>query len=118
MSDIVRNELTTDGKPIQLEVWCGDRHYVSTLAAANNRWGPFDVITSSGVDKLSLPLMPGETFDKAFGYTHPGGIDKTVHQHMEIELKDDKAGKITRLARGIDDITGEEVIHSKRSWKY
>ena len=116
MSDVVRNTLTIDGKPIQAEVWSGDRHLVGCLYEANNAWGPFDVLTSSGIDQHALPLQPGETYDQAFGYNNDKSVK--VAQHMEIDLYDDKAGKITRIASGIDDYTGDEVVHCEKTWNY
>jgi hypothetical protein len=37
---------------------------------------------------------------------------------MEIELTDDKAGNIVRVARGIDNLTGEVVMTDTASWTY
>ena len=116
--DVVRDELTEDGNPINVDVWSCDRHYISSLAAENNTWGPFDVLTSSGIDMHSLPLLAGETFDQGYGYTRLGEPNRSVHLHMEIELTDDKIGNITRVASGIDDDSGAEVFRSEKSWTY
>lgn len=116
MSDVVRNTLTVDGRPIQADVWSGDRHLLGTLAEADNPWGPFDVLTSSGIDAYSLTLERGELYDEMFGaHDEPRTV---VKQHMEIDLYDDTAGTITRVASGINDFTGEEVVFSEKSWSY
>jgi hypothetical protein len=116
MADVIRYEKTVDGGPILVDVWSGDRHMLGRLSQANNPWGPFDVLTSSGMEQVALELQPGELYDQVFGErTGPG---QHVKQHMEIALTDDKVGTITRVARGIDDFTGTEVIHSMKTWSY
>ncbi|MGI8901451.1 MAG: hypothetical protein ACR2HA_11110 [Nocardioides sp.] len=116
-SDVIRNELTVNGKPIRADVWSGDRHVIGCLGEANNPWGPFDVLTSSGIDEEANALEDGELYDQVYGYKTGRGIN-VVKQHMEIDLFDDKVGTITRTASGIDDITGRVVVTSKKRWSY
>ena len=83
-----------------------------------NPWGPFDVLTSSGIDQHALPLEPDEMYDQVFGQrTHPGS-KIAVSQHMQIDVTDDKVGTITRVATGYDDFTGEQVVHSEKVFHY
>ena len=116
MADVIRHEQTVDGKPIVVDVWSGDRHLLGCLQEENNPWGPFDVLTSSGIDQVAIALEPGERYDQVFGAkTHK---HQQVKQHMEVELTDDKAGTITRVARGIDDLTGDQVVYSEKTWGF
>jgi hypothetical protein len=114
--DVVRNELTTDGKPIQVDVWSCDRHLLGITKAVDNRWGPFDVLTSSGIDQDANGLEPGETYTTVYGDRKDSHRDLKVH--MEIDLTDEKAGTITRTVRGVDDITGAVVMSDTRVWGY
>jgi PhoD-like phosphatase len=116
MVDVIRHERTVDDQPIRVDMWSGDRHMLGYVSEANNPWGPFDVLTSSGIDQDALALEPGEQYDRVFG--NKTGKGQTVKQHMEITLRDDKAGTISRLARGIDDLSGADVIYAEKSWSY
>lgn len=55
---------------------------------------------------------------QGYGYTPVGEANRSIHLHTEIPLTDDKLGTITRVASGIDDYTGTEVVHSEKTWTY
>ena len=112
MVDVIRNERTVDDQPIVVDIWSGDRHVLGCLSEANNTWGPFDVLTSSRIDQLALNPEPGELYDQVFG--QKVRKHQSVKQHMEIRLTDDKSGTITRVAQGVDDVTGTQVLGQSR----
>lgn len=121
IANMVQNLSTTDGKPIHVDYWGGDRHVLGWLAAANNVLGDgtpcdFDVLTASGADKNSLQAAPGEKYDEAFGFKPTALQNWEVRGFGHIRLQDNGTGTITRTFDGWNCATDITNLYTPQTY--
>lgn len=79
---------TTDGKPIQVMHWGGDRHANGYKKAATPGVWPGPVVLSSGIEQHALDQKPGEDYDFSYGF-NDHTLDVPVVQYMRMTVSDD-----------------------------